>query len=88
MFRKVDVPILGIVENMSYYICPKCGNRDDIFGHAGAQETAERLGVKFLGEIPLNYTIRTHADEGKPIVIANPDSPYTKAYINIAQKLI
>ena len=88
MFSKVNIPILGIVENMSYYICPKCGNRDDIFGHAGAKETSQRLGVKFLGEIPLNYTIRSHADAGKPIVFADETSEYAKAYIEIAKKLI
>ncbi len=88
MFKKVDVPILGIIENMSYYICPKCGNRDDIFGHAGAAAAADQLGVKFLGEIPLHFDIRTHADAGKPIVIAQPESPYAKAYIEIAKKLI
>ncbi|MBR1948427.1 MAG: P-loop NTPase, partial [Alphaproteobacteria bacterium] len=70
------------------YICPKCGNRDDIFGHAGARETSQRLGVRFLGEIPLNYTIRSHADAGKPIVFADPESEYAKAYLDIAQKLI
>ena len=88
MFRKVDVPILGIVENMSYYICPKCGNRDEIFGYAGAAETADRLGVRFLGEIPLHYSIRTHSDDGRPIVAAEPESPYAKAYIEIARKLV
>lgn len=88
MFKKVGVPILGIIENMSYYICPKCGNRDEIFGYAGAAETAERLGVRFLGEIPLNFAIRTHADDGKPIVVAEPESPYAKAYVDIAAKLI
>ena len=87
MFNKVDIPILGIVENMSYYICPKCGNRDHIFGHEGAKETAAQLGVRFLGEIPLNYTIRTHADEGKPIVQAEPENPYSQAYIEIAKKI-
>ena len=88
MFKKVEVPILGIVENMSYYICPKCGNRDDIFGHAGAKETADRLGVRFLGEIPLHYDIRVNADSGNPIVIAELESPYAKAYLDIAQKII
>lgn len=88
MFKRVEVPILGIVENMSYYICPHCGNRDDIFGHAGAQETARELGVPFLGEIPLHLDIRTYADNGKPIVAANPQSPYTKAYLQIADKII
>lgn len=88
MFEKVGVPVLGVIENMSYYICPKCGNRDHIFGHAGAKETAARLGVKFLGEIPLNYAIRSHADAGKPIVFADPESEYAKAYIDIAKKLI
>ena len=88
MFKKVDVPILGIIENMSYYICPKCGNRDEIFGHAGAKDTAAQLGVKFLGEIPLHFDIRTHSDEGKPIVVSDPNSPYAKAYLDIAAKLI
>ncbi len=88
MFKRVDVPILGIVENMSYYICPKCGNRDEIFGHAGAKETASRLGVKFLGEIPLHFDIRTYSDEGKPIVISDPDSQYAKAYLDIAAQII
>ena len=88
MFHQVNVPILGIVENMSYYICPECGNRDEIFGHAGAAETADRLGVRFLGEIPLHYAIRAHSDDGKPIVIAEPDSPHAKAYMDIARKLL
>jgi ATP-binding protein involved in chromosome partitioning len=88
MFRRVEVPILGIVENMSYYICPQCGHRDDIFGHAGAEETASRLGVRFLGEIPLHFDIRQHADSGAPIVLSEPQSPYSQAYIEIAKKLI
>lgn len=88
MFQKVDIPILGIVENMSYYICPNCGHRQEIFGHAGARETAARMGVKFLGEIPLNIEIRTHADEGKPIVEELPESPQALSYMEIAKKLV
>lgn len=88
MFKRVDVPILGIVENMSYYVCPHCGSRADIFGHEGAQTTAAELGVSFLGEIPLHIDIRANADAGTPIVLAEPDSPYTKAYMEIAAKLL
>ena len=88
MFKRVDVPILGIVENMSYYICPHCGTRADIFGHEGARVTAGELGVPFLGEIPLHIDIRTNADKGTPIVLSEPDSPYTKAYMEIAGKLL
>ena len=87
MFQKVNVPILGIVENMSYYICEKCGTRADIFGHEGARKTAAGLGVPFLGEIPLHIAIRTNADNGTPIVTAEPDSPHTKAYLDIAAKI-
>ena len=87
MFKRVDVPILGIVENMSYYVCEKCGTRADIFGHAGAQETAKDLGVDFLGEIPLHLSIRQNADNGTPIVMAEPESPHTKAYETIAAKI-
>lgn len=87
MFKRVNVPILGIVENMSYYICEKCGTRADIFGHEGARKTAENMGVPFLGEIPLHIDIRTNADNGTPIVVAKPDSPHTKAYLDIATKV-
>ena len=87
MFKKVNVPILGLVENMSYYICEHCGHRADIFGHEGAKKTAEKMGETFLGEIPLHYSIRENADNGTPIVFAAPDSEYTKVYENIAQKI-
>jgi ATP-binding protein involved in chromosome partitioning len=87
MFRKVAVPVLGIVENMSYFVCPKCGERSEIFGHGGAHEEADRLGVPFLGEIPLHLDIRTTSDSGHPIVVAQPDSPHARAYKNIAGRV-
>lgn len=88
MFKKIGIRILGIIENMSYYICEKCGHRADIFGHEGAKKTAEKLGETFLGEIPLHLEIRENADNGTPIAVSNPDSPHTKAYEQIAQKII
>jgi ATP-binding protein involved in chromosome partitioning len=87
MFRKVAVPVLGIVENMSYFVCPKCGERSEIFGHGGAHAEADKLGVPFLGEIPLHLDIRTTSDSGHPIVVAQPDSPHAKAYRNIAGRV-
>jgi ATP-binding protein involved in chromosome partitioning len=87
MFRKVAVPVLGIVENMSYFVCPRCGERSEIFGHGGAHEEADRLGVPFLGEIPLHLDIRTTSDSGRPIVVAQPDSPHAQAYKNIAGRV-
>lgn len=87
LFKKMDIPVLGIIENMSYYVCEKCGHRADIFGHAGAKETAEKYNVDFLGEIPLHYDIRVNADCGTPIVQSAPDSPYAKAYALIAEKI-
>ena len=87
MFRKVAVPVLGIVENMSYFLCPKCGERSEIFGHGGAREEAEKLGVPFLGEVPLHLDIRTTSDGGRPIVIDKPDSPHTQVYKNIAGRV-
>jgi len=88
MFKKVEVPILGIVENMSYYMCEKCGHKEFVFGEHGARETAQKLGVAFLGEIPLNIKIRNYADGGTPIVYAEPDGEYAKAYADIAQNII
>ena len=88
MFRQTGTPILGIVENMSYFICPHCGQQSDIFGSHGAQQTAERMGEMFLGAIPLEMAIRENSDNGTPIVAAEPDSPHTKAYENIADKII
>ena len=87
MFRKVDVPVLGIVENMSYFNCPKCGHRTEIFSHGGAHKEADRLGVDFLGEIPLDIAIRETSDGGQPIVIAKPDSAHAKAFVAIATKV-
>ncbi len=84
MFRKVDVPVLGIIENMSLFICPNCGHESHIFGHGGAREEADKLGVDFLGEVPLNIDIRTHADGGNPIVEAEPDGPHAQTYRRIA----
>ena len=87
LFNKIGVPVLGIIENMSYYICEKCGQRAEIFGHAGAEKTAEKYGIDFLGGIPLHYDIRQNADSGTPIVQTAPDSEYAKAYENIAKKV-
>jgi len=87
MFRKVAVPVLGIVENMSYFLCPKCGERSEIFGHGGAREEAGKLGVPFLGEVPLHLDIRTTSDSGHPIVVAMPDSPHAVVYKNIAGRV-
>jgi len=84
MFQRVNVPVLGIVENMSTFICPNCGTRSDIFGHGGARHEAERLGVPFLGEVPLEMSIRETSDAGLPIVATQPDSPHAAAYRAIA----
>lgn len=87
MFNKVEVPILGIVENMSYFLCPHCGERSEIFAHGGARHEAEKMGVPFLGEIPLTMSIREQADSGKPIVVSDPDGAYAVAYRGIAEKV-
>ena len=87
MFRKVEIPILGVVENMSTFICPHCGTASDIFGHGGARHEAERLGVPFLGEIPLEMVIRETSDAGQPITVTRPDSPQALAYAAIATGL-
>ena len=87
MFKRVNVPVLGVVENMSYFLCPSCGTRSDIFGHGGAHKEADRLGVPFLGEVPLHMTIREKSDAGLPVVATEPDSPHTKIYREIAAKV-
>ncbi|SHE58980.1 ATP-binding protein involved in chromosome partitioning [Kaistia soli DSM 19436] len=87
MFRKVDVPVLGIVENMSYFLCPHCGGRSDIFSHGGARHEAERLGVPFLGEVPLDLVIRETSDAGRPIVASAPDGPHAAVYRDIATRI-
>jgi ATP-binding protein involved in chromosome partitioning len=87
MFRKVNVPVLGIVENMSYFQCPQCGTRSDIFGHGGARHEAERLGVPFLGEIPLHMAIRAASDLGTPVVESEPDGPHAGIYRAIGAKV-
>ncbi|MGL5166742.1 MAG: P-loop NTPase [Afipia sp.] len=87
MFKKVDVPALGIIENMSYFQCPECGTRSDIFGHGGARLEAERLKVPFLGEIPLHMSIRTSSDEGTPVVESEPDGVHAAIYRAIGAEI-
>lgn len=85
MFRRVNVPVLGLVENMSYFLCPHCGGRSDIFGHGGARREAERLGVPFLGEVPLAIAVRETSDAGRPVVATDPDGPHAAAFRAIAR---
>ena len=87
MFKKVNVPVFGIIENMSYFQCPQCGTRSDIFGHGGARHEAERLAVPFLGEIPLHMSIRETSDSGNPVVVSEPKGPHAAAYRAIAAKV-
>ena len=87
MFRKVAVPVLGIVENMSYFICPHCGGRSDIFAHGGARHEAEKFGVPFLGEVPLDSGIREHSDSGRPVTAVDPDGEHAKVYRAAAAKV-
>jgi ATP-binding protein involved in chromosome partitioning len=87
MFQKVNVPLLGIIENMSYYVCAHCGTRDEIFSHGGGKRAAEKLGIPFLGNIPIDPAIRAGGDSGMPLVVGNPDSPQSKAFRSIAEKI-
>ena len=88
MFRKVDVPVLGIIENMSYFLCPHCGGRSEVFSHGGARQTAEAYGVDFLGEIPLDLDIRVDSDSGRPPVVSKPDGPQARCYLDIADAVL
>ncbi|RME14696.1 MAG: MRP family ATP-binding protein [Alphaproteobacteria bacterium] len=87
MFKDVDVPILGIIENMSSFVCPHCGEVSEIFGHGGAEEDAHRLGVRFLGAIPLHMDIRKTSDAGKPCIVSAPDGPHAQFYKKVALKV-
>jgi ATP-binding protein involved in chromosome partitioning len=87
MFNKVNVPVLGIIENMSYFLCPHCGERSDVFSHGGARREAQRLGTDFLGEVPLDLAIRETSDEGRPITASQPDSAYAQTFRDIAARI-
>jgi ATP-binding protein involved in chromosome partitioning len=87
MFTKVEVPVLGIVENMSYFLCPHCGGRSEIFSHGGARQEAERLGTEFLGEVPLDIRIRETSDGGTPITVADPDNPHALVFRHMAARI-
>lgn len=87
MFTRVNVPVLGIVENMSYFQCPHCGTRSDIFGHGGARHEAERLGIPFLGEVPLHMDIRSTSDSGTPVVESNPNGAHAAIYRAIGGRI-
>lgn len=87
MFDKLNVPIFGVIENMSYFVCPHCNEQTEIFGHGGARAAAEDLGLEFLGELPLDPETRKAADDGTPIVAAAPESPQTRAFMEVAKKV-
>jgi len=87
MFKKVDVPVLGIVENMSYFLCPHCGGRSEIFSHGGAREEARRLGAEFLGEVPLDLEIRQTSDGGRPITVSDPENPHAVVFRQMAARI-
>ena len=87
MFQRVDVPLLGVIENMSYFLCPHCGGRSDIFAHGGAAREAEKFGVPFLGEIPLDMAIRETSDGGTPVVVGAPEGSHAAAYLAIAERV-
>ena len=87
MFNRVEVPVLGIVENMSYFICSKCEERHEIFSNGGARKEAEKFQTPFLGELPLDKNLRIHSDEGRPVCISEPDSNIAKIYLEIAEKV-
>jgi ATP-binding protein involved in chromosome partitioning len=87
MFRQVEVPVLGIIENMSYFLCPHCGGRSEIFSHGGARLEAERLGTEFLGEVPLDLQIRETSDDGRPITVSDPDNPHSLVFRHIAARI-
>ena len=87
MFKKLNCPLLGLIENMSYYLCSHCGKREEIFGSGGARKASEKLGIPFLGEIPLATTLRISSDEGKPVVVSDPSSSISKAFFQVADGL-
>ncbi len=87
MFRKLEVPVIGVIENMSYFICPHCNERTEIFAHGGAHNMAEKFEVPFLGEIPLDVAIRQGGDSGKPVTVTHPDSPYAEAFQKLARSV-
>jgi ATP-binding protein involved in chromosome partitioning len=87
MFNQVKVPLLGVVENMSYFVCPHCGGRTDVFSHGGARQEAQKLGVPFLGEVPLDMAIRANSDEGRPVIANMPEGPQANALLDIAKRV-
>ncbi len=88
MFRQTDLPVLGLIENMSAFVCHKCGEESAVFGEGGGLETAERFGIPFMGQIPLDPLVRTAADAGTPVVLSAPDSAASRAVISVAERLL
>ena len=86
MYKKLNVPVLGLVENMSHFACPSCNHESDIFGRGGGESVAGEMGVPFLGRIPIYQSIREGGDSGNPIVVAEPDSPAARAFLDVAER--